>query len=143
MQLTNHTDYALRLLIYLFVHESGSASVAQIAQAYDISTNHLAKVAGALARHGWIRSRRGHGGGLSLLPAASELTVGEVVRTLEQNLQIVECFREDSTCPIEPACGLKAVMQQASEAFLTVLDGYRLADFVKRPIPLRRLLNLV
>lgn len=140
MQLTTHTDYALRLLVYLFVHEGGPVSVKRVAGAYGISSNHLAKVAAELVRLGWIRSRRGNGGGLSLQPAARELSVGDVVRGLEHNLRIVECFGANNTCPIAPACELKVAFREASEAFLRVLDGYSLVQITRHPTMLRELL---
>ena len=45
MQLTTHTDYALRLLIYLMSHRSRKVSTREVAEAYAISLHHLAKVA--------------------------------------------------------------------------------------------------
>src|SRR5690606_22074528 len=50
MQLTLHTDYSLRLLIYLATYPDTPASVREIADAYGISSNHLAKVAQTLAQ---------------------------------------------------------------------------------------------
>lgn len=142
MQLTLHTDYALRLLIYLKTHEPETASVGQIAEAYGISQNHLAKVAQQLVQHGWVLSARGRGGGLSLTNEADRVTVGEVVRILETNRSVVECLGEHSTCPIEPACGLKRAMQQATEAFLESLDQYVLGDLIRNPKQMRTLLTV-
>jgi len=138
MHLTSHTDFALRLLIHLQVSEE-SVSVAEVATAYGISRNHLAKVARELAHLGWIESKRGRGGGLSILPDAFELTVGTVVRALEP-LTMVECHREEgNTCPIEPACKLKGVLHEATAAFLAVLDGYTISSLARRPDLLRAL----
>jgi len=142
MQLTLHTDYALRLLIYLGVHRDEPASVAQVAEAYGISAHHLAKVARRLTQCGWIHSTRGRSGGISLAEAAKKLTVGDVVRELETNRRLVECFGEDSTCPIEPACGLKHALAKAERAFLDTLDDYPMAKLMRRPKELRVLLNI-
>jgi len=142
MQLTLHTDYALRLLIYLKTHEPETASVGQIAEAYRISQNHLAKVAQQLVQHGWVLSTRGRGGGLSLTEAASHVTIGEVVRALEINRSVVECLGDHSTCPIEPACGLKRAMRQATDAFFASLDQYVLSDLIRSPKRMRALLTV-
>lgn len=113
-----------------------------MAAAYGISRNHLAKVAQELTRLGWIESKRGRGGGLSMVPETAELTVGAVVRSLEP-LTIVECHREEgNTCPIEPACKLKGVLHEATAAFLAVLDGYTIGSLARRPDLLRTLLVL-
>jgi Rrf2 family nitric oxide-sensitive transcriptional repressor len=142
MQLTQHTDYALRLLIYLKTHEDQTASVGQIARAYGISQHHLAKVAQQLVQHGWVLSTRGRGGGLSLAEAADRVTIGDVVRALEVNRSVVECLGEHSTCPIEPACGLKRAMRQATDAFLASLDQYVLSDVIRSPKRMRALLTV-
>ena len=142
MQLTLHTDYALRLLIYLKTHEPETASVGQIARAYGISQNHLAKVAQQLVQHGWVLSTRGRGGGLSLTEEADRVTIGDVVRALEINRSVVECLGEHSTCPIEPACGLKYAMRQATDAFLASLDQYALSDVIRNPKRMQTLLTV-
>ncbi len=141
MQLTAHSDYALRVLLYLYVHDEEPVGVSQIAQAYDISANHLAKVAQTLSRAGWLKSQRGRGGGLMLDPSAYEITVGDVIRLTERNRNIVECFNENHTCKIEPGCGLKFVLREAADAFLAVLDEYRLEHLVRNPKRIRTLLT--
>lgn len=142
MQLTLHTDYALRLLIYLKTHEPETASIGQIARAYGISQNHLAKVAQQLVQHRWVLSTRGRGGGLSLTETAHRVTIGDVVRALETNRKVVECLGDHSTCPIEPACGLKHAMRQATDAFLASLDQYVLSDLIRSPKRMRTLLTV-
>lgn len=141
MQLTVRTDYALRLLLYLLVHEQESVSVAQVAQAYGISAHHMAKVASELVHQGWVQSRRGQKGGLSLLPQARGLSMGDVVRALEHNMCLVECFSAQNTCPIAPACRLQGPLHEASQAFLAVLDRYRLEEVAQNRAQLRSLLG--
>ena len=66
MQLTRYTDYTLRSLIYLGLRPNQSATVTEIAEAYDISRNHLVKVAHNLGQLGYIETTRGKSGGLTL-----------------------------------------------------------------------------
>ena len=93
MRLTRYTDYALRTLIYLGLHEPRQSSIAEIARAYDISESHLTKVVHQLGRLGLIRTTRGRGGGLRLGRPPGEIVVGAVVRQTEDDLALVECFR--------------------------------------------------
>lgn len=140
MQLTTHTDYALRLLIYLAVFKSDAAlTVQDAADRYGISTNHLAKVAQSLVQQGYITSQRGRGGGLALTHDPSDINVGEVVRTLE-SFNLVECFSEESMCRIEPDCTLAAAIVEAREAFLQALEQYTLADLIQ---PKRKLIRML
>lgn len=141
MQLTTHTDYALRLLIYLAVRDGEMPATVQAAAArYGISAHHVAKVAQTLVQLGYVNSHRGRGGGLSLAKPPEAINLGEVVRQTE-NLRLLECFGPDSTCPIDPACTLKQILGQAQAAFLAVLDGHTLAGLVTNDARLRGLLR--
>lgn len=140
MHLTNHTDYSLRLLIYLQVFQGEPVSVREVAEAYGISVNHLAKVAQRLTQLGWVSSQRGRGGGLKLAEGTRELTLGHVVRTLEPKGTLVECHGADSDCPIEPACRLKSALAEAQEAFYVSLDQHTLAEMAQQPQRLYTLL---
>lgn len=141
MQLTTHTDYSLRVLIYLALHEDeGQTTVHDIAQRYGISSNHVAKVAQTLAQLGYVKSQRGRGGGLVLARPVDEIGVGELVRQTE-NLKLLECFGPDSTCPIAPSCKLKNLLWDAQQAFLKVLDGCTVKDLVTNDQELLSLLG--
>ena len=142
MQLTTHTDYSLRLLIYLAISgEDQPGTVQSAAGHYGISANHLAKVAQTLVQLGYISGQRGRGGGLKLKKPTSQIYLGKVVRQTE-NLQLLACFGPDSDCPIVPACKLKRVLARAQQAFLEVLDQYTLADLVSNKARLRKLLEV-
>lgn len=131
MQLTLKADYSLRALIYLATQSGRLVSTAEIAGAFGISTNHLVKVMLDLSRNGFIRSQRGRTGGNSLARDPSEINLGQVLRCVETDFRIVECFDETTnTCPISPICTLKPVLFKAGHAFLAVLDQYTLADLV-------------
>jgi Rrf2 family nitric oxide-sensitive transcriptional repressor len=143
MRLTLFSDYALRTLLYLGVHDDRLASVAEVARAYGISYHHLVKVAGLLGEMGLVHPVRGRGGGLRLAVPASEINVGAVVRRTEPDFHLVECFdRAHDTCPITPACMLKNVLHEAQERFLETLDRYTLEDFLRSPERRQRLVRL-
>ncbi len=127
MRLTRHTDYALRVLIYLATHPAGFASAADISAAYGISQNHLTKVVQGLAAAGFVETARGRGGGLRLARPADAIKVGAVVRRMEETLTLAEC----ETCRIARACGLIGVLDEALQAFLAVLDRYTVADVAR------------
>lgn len=142
MQLTTHTDYAFRLLIYLAVMKTNSPlTVHDASRRYGISTSHLAKVAQNLVQHGYINSQRGRGGGLSLALDPADINLGEVVRTIE-TFNLVECFGDESMCKIQQDCRLAGVIYEAKEAFLQVLERYTLADLVERKPKMEKMLTL-
>lgn len=141
MQLTTHTDYSLRLLIFLAVRDDPEPGRVQDAAArYRISTHHMAKVAQTLVHLGYVHSYRGRGGGLELAVPVESINIGALVRRTE-NLRLLECFGPNSTCPIDPVCTLKRVLGEAQEAFLGVLDGYSLDQLVTNADALSELLG--
>jgi Rrf2 family nitric oxide-sensitive transcriptional repressor len=132
MRLTVQTDYALRLLIFLAAARDTLATVNEVAAAYDISRDHVAKVCHRLAREGYVEAMRGRGGGLRLARPAAEIAIGEVVRRVEPDFALVPCLDPvDAACCIDCCCVLRHAMQAARDAFLAALDGYSLADLVR------------
>lgn len=141
MQLTQYTDYSLRVLIYLGLHGDSLVTINDIADCYDISRNHLVKVAHQLGKFGYIETQRGKNGGIRLRLAPSEINIGEVVRHCEENLTIVECFSEAGSCAITPSCRLRGVLREALNSFMRVLDGYSLQDLLVNQRKLKNLLR--
>ncbi|RLQ23833.1 Rrf2 family transcriptional regulator [Seongchinamella sediminis] len=130
MRLTRFTDYALRVLIYLAANDNQPATIAQIATKFRISRNHLMKVVPELSQQGYIIGQRGKGGGLRLAMAPEDINLGELVRAMENDWVIAECFGDNNQCLLTPACALQPILREALTAFLNVLDGYSLADIV-------------
>jgi Rrf2 family nitric oxide-sensitive transcriptional repressor len=134
MHLTRFTDYSFRTLIYLGVHGDALASIAEIATAYEVSEHHMTKVVLNLGRAGFVQTVRGRSGGLRLAMAPSQIRLGDVVRQTEEELAVVECL-STGQCPIRGPCRLEHVLNEATEAFLAVLDRYTLADLVGKTGP--------
>lgn len=141
MRLTVLTDYSLRMLIHLAVKPGGRATIAEVAGAYGVSQAHLMKVAHLLGQAGHVTTLRGRGGGLTLARPADRITVGEVVRCMEPDMDVVPCLAGDA-CAILPACRLKRTMHEARAAFLAVLDGTTIADLSAPEGKLQALLGI-
>jgi len=141
MRLSLHTDYALRLLMYLG-QSPGMATAEAIADAYGISRNHLVKVASRLAELGFIEARRGRGGGLMLAREPAGINVGAVVRSVEALDTFIDCLGEAPECPVAGVCGLQGAFGAALGDFLARLDRYTLADIMPRPDQFRARVGL-
>jgi Rrf2 family nitric oxide-sensitive transcriptional repressor len=136
VRLTLHADYGLRTLVYLASHPGRVVPTTEIGRAYGISKHHLVRVAQSLRDGGFIDLAPGRSGGLSLARPAGTIRVGDVVRTLEPEMRIVECFdAKTNTCPIAPVCGLSRAVHGALAAFLAELDRFTIADAVERSGP--------
>ncbi|HET7879924.1 MAG TPA: Rrf2 family transcriptional regulator [Acetobacteraceae bacterium] len=142
MRLTDFTDYTLRTLIYLALQPERLVTIADIAKAFGISANHLMKVVHQLAVSGDVATVRGRRGGLRLARPPSTINIGAVVRRTEPDMAIVACFAAPARCVINDACVLQHALADALKAFLSVLDGYTLADLVAPRRALADLLSL-
>lgn len=167
MRLTNYSDYALRALIYLAVKPNADelVTINDIALSYDISKSHLTKIIHQLAKVGYIESVRGKNGGIRLAREPKDINIGTVVQLTEPDFAIVDCFLEqikgdnrskaaidqqvvdiattDSrlACAISPACQLKNVFFEATQAFIAVLCKYTLDDVINNNLQLKALLK--
>lgn len=143
MRMTLHTDYALRMLIYLVMHPHRACTVSDVAAAYGLSHNHLLKVALRLRRLGVIATARGRSGGIRMAKPPEEVNLGALVRQTEDDFSLVECLQGGGgACAITPACRLKGVFAEALSAYLAVLDKYTLADITRNRTALRALLDI-
>ncbi len=135
MQITSYADYALRVLIYLASSPNKQATITEISDFFDISRNHLVKVVHQLGSKGFVITMRGKGGGFSLQRPPEQISIGEVVRSMETHFNWVECFDPaQQRCRLLPACGLKRLFARAGDAYLQVLDAATLADVVSGTI---------
>jgi Rrf2 family nitric oxide-sensitive transcriptional repressor len=141
MRLTTFTDYTLRVLIYIGLRPGQRATIAELADVYHISRNHLMKVVHHLGQTGYIETLRGKGGGFLLARAPEKINIGALIRDTEQRTTLVECFTDtDCDCRISPACRMKGMLNEALNAFYAVLDQYTLADLIRNKQQLERLL---
>lgn len=135
MHLTMMTDYALRLLMYVAQQPDRLCTISEVARAYRISEAHLMKVTHQLALGGWLETLRGKGGGMRLAIAPERINLGTVVRAVEPDFAVVECFASQSTCALTGRCGLADVLHDALVEFMRHLDGHTLADVLRHTSP--------
>lgn len=131
MRLTRYSDIGLRVLIYLA--RSGTresqVTVAEIAGQFDIPINHLIKVAGHLARTGWVDATRGRNGGLRLAVDATTLQVGVILLELEGDDELIDC--DGLACHLRKDCILRGALKIGLKAFYDAMNTYTLADLCK------------
>lgn len=135
MRLTDYTDYALRVLMYLGANRDRLVTIQEVASAHGISKNHLTKVVHRLGVAQLVDTVRGRAGGIRLAADPEKLMLGTVVRLTEPDFTLVECFDEQTNCcALSPVCVLKHTLGRATRAFLDELDKVSLAS-VLAPLP--------
>ncbi|HJU17562.1 MAG TPA: Rrf2 family transcriptional regulator [Stellaceae bacterium] len=143
MRLTLHTDYALRVLMYVGVKGEDLSTIPEIVEHFDIAKGHAMKVVHQLGKQGYLETIRGKRGGIRLARKPAQINVGAVVRDMEEELGVLGCLQGgEGYCRIEGCCMLRSALRDATNAFLATLDGYTLADLVRPQRALARLLQL-
>ncbi|TXL63411.1 Rrf2 family transcriptional regulator [Cerasibacillus terrae] len=143
MQLKKYTDYALRVLIYTGMKHDELSSIKEISETYSISQHHLGKIVFELNKLGFIETIRGRYGGIRLAKKPEEINVGQIVRIMENDFTLLECFDKGTNhCVISPACKLKHVLNEALQAFHQVLDQYTLNDLIINEKELRHFMGI-
>lgn len=136
--LTRKAKYALGALKTLA--ESGKAGpvlIADLSAKARIPRKFLERILLDLKTHGFLRSRKGKGGGYYLGRLSTQISVGDVIRVMDGPLAPVPCVSQSAyarctECQDEATCGLRLVMKEARDALANILDGTSLADLVQR-----------
>lgn len=130
MQLTKQTDYTFRILIYLASMQVSQTQIQCIADEFKLSKSPLMKIVNKLVNHGWVEAQRGKNGGIKLAVAPEKISLSDVVKLAEPNLEPVNCT--EPPCKIFKPCELKHILLQARENYLNYLNGYSLADLLNK-----------
>lgn len=128
MRLTDYTDYTLRVLIHLN-RTKEVFTLQELSKQLGVSRNNLTKISNKLVKLGYVDAARGRSGGLRIRKEAGRAYVGDIVRQMEESLQLAQCFSgEKSSCSFFGGCALKVSLQGALEAFIDSLNKYTLND---------------
>jgi Rrf2 family protein len=132
LRLTKKADYGLMALKFIAEHEdSVSLSAKDIAEAYHIPPQLLAKILQRLAKEGLLRSHAGMNGGYTLSRGAREITAFEVIRAIDGPLFITSCITESGLCDLTNSCTIKEPLARVNESITEVLKKIRISDLVE------------
>jgi Rrf2 family protein len=132
LRLTKKADYGLMALKYLAEQSRGSAhSAKDIAEAYHIPPQLLAKILQTLARGGLLVSHAGTNGGYALARPAAEISAFEVIRTIDGPLFITSCITIHGACDLTSTCTIKEPLRKVNDSIKDLLSGIYIADLVE------------
>ena len=140
MRLSKRGEYGLRAMIILADAQknspTGMIQIKEISAREQIPAKFLEQILLALKNAGLIHSKMGVGGGYYLAKTPKEITLGQIIRTLDGPLAPVKCVSqmayEPCGCPDEDTCGLRMVMGDVRNAISNILDNTTLAAVIKR-----------
>jgi len=141
MRFSKKSEYALRALIELTEHYNRKLLQRhEIGKKQNIPVEYLEQILLTLKNAGLLTSRRGVGGGYSLLKDPETITLGQVIRMLDGPLAPIACvsktaYQKCQDCPHADTknCPIQSVMLEVRNAIADILDNYRLSDFAARP----------
>lgn len=133
MKLSTKGRYGLRALIDLAQYsEQEAVSISSISQRQNISESYLEQLVAKLRKAGLVKSIRGAQGGYRLARPASTISVGDILRALEGNLEAVECTAHtEEGCDGSDLCVTKYVWQRINESIAKTVDEMMLDQLVE------------
>jgi Rrf2 family protein len=134
LRLTKKADYGLMALKYLAeqaqtTHDAQSAK--DIAEAYHIPPQLLAKILQTLAKAGLLVSHAGTNGGYALARPASDISAFEVIRAVDGPLFITSCITIHGTCDLAGHCTIKEPLRKVNDSITNLLSDLRISDLVE------------
>ena len=138
MRISSRGRYGLRALIDLASYGGEKCiSVGSIAQRQGISEHYLEQLLAQLNKAGFVKSVRGLYGGYKLNRPAREITVAEILRSLEGPMYPIECLSDTDSglCGSSGCkdCATKPVWEKLYDSMNEVLESYTLSDLVGKP----------
>ncbi len=106
MILSQPSKYGLRAVLYLAKHDPELVQGKEIAEALDIPVSYLAKILQDLSKRSVLVSSKGRGGGFKLARPANEITLMDVVESIEGSSFVGGCVLGLGECPGEEPCPL-------------------------------------
>ena len=146
LRLTKKADYGLMALKYLAEQTAHQAiavstgggvkgvfaqSAKEIADAYHIPPQLLAKILQTMARAGLLVSHAGTNGGYALARPASEISAFEVIRAIDGPLFITSCITIHGTCDLHGHCTIKEPLRKVNDSIKDLLSAIRIADLIE------------
>ena len=139
LRLTKKADYGLMALKYLAEQTlqsglsgaAGAQSAKDIADAYHIPPQLLAKILQTLTREGLLVSHAGTNGGYALARHPSQINAFEVIRAIDGPLFITSCITIHGTCDLHGHCTIKEPLRKVNDSIKDLLSGIVIADLAE------------
>lgn len=128
LRLSKKADYALMAMKHLATHPEASASAREIAEAYDIPVELMAKVLQRLARSGLVRSLQGTRGGYRLARQTAQISVADIIQAIDGPLTVTACSTEDENCGQYSKCSVRDPLWKIKDRIISALSDCSLQE---------------
>ncbi|MBS3779189.1 MAG: RrF2 family transcriptional regulator [Desulfovermiculus sp.] len=135
MKVSTRSRYGIRLLMDIAFNSHGQAvSLHEVARRQDISLKYLEKITRILKQGGYLSGKRGPNGGHRLTKPIEEIQLGEVVRLLEGDLDLVNCWMNDNPCPRMDNCKTHQIWMELTDIIYSRLNTITLQDLIENDV---------
>jgi len=137
MKISTKGRYGLRAMVDIAIYsKEAKVSINSIAQRQDISSNYLEIIIALLKKAGYVSSTRGAKGGYALAKDPKDISVGDLLRALEGDLNPIECaqFYTEQTCTNFDTCATKFVWKKMEESITAAVNSISLQDIVEEEL---------
>jgi Rrf2 family protein len=132
LRLTKKADYGLMALKFLAEHpNAASLSAKDIAEAYHIPPQLLAKILQRLTKEGLLRSHAGMNGGYTLSRDPASISAFEVIRAIDGPLFITSCVTDTGSCDLNNSCTIKEPLARVNDSISDVLRKITILDLAE------------
>ena len=136
LKLTKKADYGLMALKYLAEHpETPALSAKDVADAYGIPAQLLAKILQLLTKNGLLRSHAGMNGGYALAREARQISAYEVILAIDGPFFITSCTKGSKSCELTPSCTIKEPLARVNDTIAGVLKSISIQDLAEHEQP--------
>jgi Rrf2 family protein len=133
LKLTKKADYGLMALKYLAEHpETPALSAKDVADAYGIPAQLLAKILQRLTKTGLLRSHAGMNGGYALARDPRQISAFEVIHAIDGPLFLTSCTKGTKPCDLTPNCTIKEPLARVNETIIGVLKSISIHDLAEQ-----------
>lgn len=141
LSLTKRCEYGIRLLLHLAsLPDEQRMTAGELAQVCDIPAGNVPTIVNVLARSGILMCSPGRGGGCQLAVDPSEVSMLQIVETLDGPLEIARCLLDSRRChDRDPECAVHQAWSQGRDAAIRSLAQTTLADTLRRELEIARL----
>ncbi len=128
LKLTKKADYGLIAVKHLAECGQGACSAKDIAEAYGMPPQALAKILQRLVKAGLLHSQHGTNGGYALARDAHAITAFEVIKSIDGPLLITSCTTKHGDCEQSLRCTVREPLRKVNESIQDVLSRITIAD---------------
>lgn len=127
MEITRASDFAVRILKHLSI-QGGETTSRELSLKLGIPYNHLAKLVQKLSRGGYLKTKKGKGGGIKLSRDPKTIDLYRVIELIEGPLHLSHCILHRKSCAFSRNCGLRRTLALAEQSLKKTLASRTIFD---------------